>query len=298
MPYLPEALASLEEQTFRDFEVCLWDNGSTDGSVEEAKQWIPARLPGRVVTGHPLPLHECLARMVEEARTEFVARMDGDDVCLPNRFQLQIEHLQNNPQTAVVSGQKETTDETGKSLGLSEKFPTQYSDILFGFLFQNPILHPGVMMRRSSVLSIGNYSAPKPVEDYDLWLRMSLKYPIANLEETILRYRRHVGAVCGLNNKAPSSLEKSVIETVKKYSQQLFRIQGDVYESLHKKTHPCSFIPLLRAMKSISLRTDTPVASICTSSQNLMVARCLTGSHDLISRATWLFLEHLPSQKT
>jgi glycosyltransferase involved in cell wall biosynthesis len=72
MPYLTEALASLEAQTFRDFEVCLWDNGSTDGSLEEARRWIPGRLKGRVVADRPLPLHECLAKRVEEARTEFV----------------------------------------------------------------------------------------------------------------------------------------------------------------------------------------------------------------------------------
>jgi len=77
MPYLPEALASLEAQTFRDFEVCLWDNGSADGSVEEAMRWIPKRLPGGVVTGNPLPHHRCLGRMVEEdwgawrSRTDF-----------------------------------------------------------------------------------------------------------------------------------------------------------------------------------------------------------------------------------
>jgi glycosyltransferase involved in cell wall biosynthesis len=94
MPYLTEALASLEAQTFKDFEVCLWDNGSTDGSMEEAKRWIPAILPGRVVTGRPLPLHECLAAMVEDARTEFIARMDGDDVCLPKRFEKQIRACQ------------------------------------------------------------------------------------------------------------------------------------------------------------------------------------------------------------
>ena len=93
MPYLPEALASLEAQTFRDFEVCLWDNGSTDGSAEEARRWIPGRLPGRVVTGRPLPLHECLATMVEEAQTEFVVRMDGDDLIAPNKLEIGRAHV-------------------------------------------------------------------------------------------------------------------------------------------------------------------------------------------------------------
>jgi glycosyltransferase involved in cell wall biosynthesis len=104
MPFLPEALASLEAQTFKDFEVCLWDNGSIDCSVEEARRWIPCRLKGRVVTGNPLPLHECLARMVGEAQTEFVARMDGDDVCLPQRFEKQMAAMRGDSGLAAVGG--------------------------------------------------------------------------------------------------------------------------------------------------------------------------------------------------
>jgi glycosyltransferase involved in cell wall biosynthesis len=79
MPYLTEALASLEAQTFRDFEVCLWDNGSTDGSLEEARRWIPGRLKGRVVADRPLPLHECFARMLGKNGGGGANRICGPD---------------------------------------------------------------------------------------------------------------------------------------------------------------------------------------------------------------------------
>jgi glycosyltransferase involved in cell wall biosynthesis len=292
MPYLTEALASLEAQTFRNFDVCLWDNGSTDGSVEEATRWIPSRLRGRVISGNPLPLHECLARMVEEARTEFVARMDGDDVCLPERFALQIDYLKNNPLTALVSGQKITTDASGISLGLSEKFPTKFGDILFGFLFQNTILHPGVLMRKDAVLSVGNYSAPKPVEDFDLWLRIALKYEIANLEQVVLRYRRHESAVCGLMGQAPESISTGMLCVAQKYSQKLWNISPETYSALNNKKHPCSCLPLLNAMNVISARTGESLVSTLSSPWKLSIARCLTGSNDFISKATWRFVEY------
>jgi hypothetical protein len=291
MPYLTEALASLEAQTFRDFDVCLWDNGSTDGSVEEAMRWIPCRLQGRVISGNPLPLHECLARMVGDAQTEFVARMDGDDICLPERFAQQIDYLKNNPLTATVSGQKITTGASGISLGLSEKFPTKFGDILFSFLFQNPILHPGVLMRKDAVLSVGNYSAPKPVEDFDLWLRIALKYEIANLEQVVLRYRRHESAVCGLMGQAPESISTGMLGVAQKYSQKLWNISPETYSALLNKKHPCSCLPLLNAMKLISARTGESLVSTLSSPWKLSIARCLTGSNDFISKATWRLLD-------
>lgn len=291
MPYLPEALASLEAQTFRDFEVCLWDNGSTDGSVEEAQRWIPSRLRGRVISGNPLPLHECLARMVEDSQTELIARMDGDDICFPERFTLQVRYLEKNQSTALVSGQKISTDTSGNSLGLSEQLPTKFDDILFTFLFQNPILHPGVLMRKEAVLSVGNYSSPKPIEDYDLWMRVALKYEIANLQHVVLRYRRHESAVCGLIDRAPESIITGMLSVAKKYSHTLWNISSETYSCLYQKKHPCSCIPLLKAAKLISKRTGQSLQTTMSSPWKLSVARCLTGPNDFISKATWRLME-------
>jgi glycosyltransferase involved in cell wall biosynthesis len=176
MPYLTEALASLEAQTFRDFEICLWDNGSSDGSVEEARRWIPGRLKGRVVSGNPLPLHECLARMVEEAQTEFVARMDGDDVCLPKRFEKQIQYLNQNPDVAVLGAQCVPIDARGNQLHEPLHFPESFDGVLSKFLIGNAVLHPSVVFRKSSILEAGNYKLyEKPCEDLDYMLLIELR---------------------------------------------------------------------------------------------------------------------------
>lgn len=71
MPYLPETLASLQRQTREAWAVFAWDNGSTDGTIEELRRWIPSRLPGTVIIDKPMPLGECRAEMVRRASTEF-----------------------------------------------------------------------------------------------------------------------------------------------------------------------------------------------------------------------------------
>src|SRR5215207_6266637 len=101
MPYLPETLASIAAQTCGDYQVLAWDNGSTDGSIEELRSWIPSRLPGCVIVDRPAGLGACLAMMVEASETEFCARIDADDVNVPSRLEIQLKFLRNNPEVSA-----------------------------------------------------------------------------------------------------------------------------------------------------------------------------------------------------
>ena len=224
MPYLPEALASLERQSFRDFEVCLWDNGSSDGSVEEAQRWIPGRLKGRVVTGNPLPLHDCLARMVEEAQTDFVARMDGDDVCLPERFERQMAAMVSNRALGIVGGQSPLVDIAGKELGCSLSGPLEHDDILTEMMLRSSLTHPALLFRRAAVLDAGNYARPKPVEDLDLYFRMSEICKFKNLESNVLNYRINPKSIC---QSDLSGQKLQVEEVITKYSPKIYGLSGE-----------------------------------------------------------------------
>jgi glycosyltransferase involved in cell wall biosynthesis len=295
MPYLTEALASLERQSFRDFEVCLWDNGSTDGSVKEAQRWIPGRLKGRVVIGNQLPLHECLARMVEEAQTEFVARMDGDDECLPERFEIQLEEMQENPSLAAFGGQRMEIDAQGNSLPAGASMPIAFVGVLSRLLLVNALLHPTVMFRRSAILSAGNYGlCEKPCEDYDLWLRVAKNFELRNSGHVLLKYRVHEGGII-VGARRAEALAKPNLECICRHVQELFGIDPVSYRRLREKQVALAFPILLKAAGKISSRTGARLPRVLGSTEFLYSARCLTRKGDLASRALWGVFERVLS---
>lgn len=191
MPYLPDTLASIAAQTYPHWEILAWDNGSTDGTIEELHKWIPSRLPGRVVTEQPLSLGNSLAEMVNQSTTELCARIDADDVNTPHRLEKQIEFLHQYPDVAVVGSQVSRLDSQGLDYGLWHPYPLEPNDILHFMMRSCVTWHPTVMFRRSPIIAVGNYRDIYSAEDYDLWLRVALRYRLANLDQVLLQYRVH-----------------------------------------------------------------------------------------------------------
>lgn len=285
MPYLPEMLASLEAQSYRDFLVLLWDNGSTDGTVEEAQKWIPSRLPGQVISGQALPLHACLARMVEMAESELIARMDADDICFPDRFALQVRYLADHPEVAVLGGQVELIGGGGEHIEAELRFPVERFEIYFSFLFRNPISHPTVVFRRQAILEVGNYAVEKPVEDYDLWMRVATRFVIANLSETLLKYRRHTTAVCGEWDSPPPGLHDKMIESVVSLCKGLFGLRETTYLALRAKRHPLAVLGLLPVfIRAIWIGAPLDLIRSPTVTE---ISRCLTKNNDYVSKLVW-----------
>ena len=194
MPYLPETLASIEAQTCKDFEVLAWDNGSTDGSVEELQRWIPQRLPGKVVVGQPKNLGASRRALVELSQAEFCAQLDADDMALPHRLQTQLDYLRQHPEIAVLGANLRYVDSLGYDSGRQTNYPLIHEDIVATMLINCPIGQPSVVFRREAVLATGNYTDRielSGVEDYELWLRMAPKFRLANLPEVLTYYRIH-----------------------------------------------------------------------------------------------------------
>jgi len=285
-PYLCEMLESLEGQTFRNFTVLLWDNGSSDATVEKARKWIPSRLPGRVVSDIPLPLHECLARMVEESETEFCARMDADDICYPTRFERQLEEFNSNPSLLVLGTQAEFIDPEGNATGEGSRFPLEYCDILSGMLVENQLLHPTVMFRKKAILDAGNYAFEKPCEDYDLWLRVAALGAICNLADTLLSYRQHDKSILAKAREL-QQLEEPNLLCMDRHSEKMFGISPKIYRELRLKVHFLSVLLLIPAIIHIAGRSGVTVLRVLCSASFLYSARCLTARNDLISRGGW-----------
>lgn len=292
MPYLTEALASLEGQTFKDFEVCLWDNGSTDGSLKEARRWVPGRLKGRVVTGNALPLHECLARMVEESQTDFVARMDGDDVCFSERFQKQVEILSCDKALGIVGGQCPLVDQSGKSLGVSHPGPLEHDDILTLMMMRSALTHPALMFRRDAVLMAGNYRHPKPVEDLDLYLRMAETCKFRNLPDNVLNYRIHPASIC------QSDLDgqmRQAAELIAFYSKRIYGIDSMNFKRLRAHELNFSARVLLESARCRSEGNSSRFWKIIASPTFTFTGRCFIRSDDFSSKVIFKILDGIAS---
>ena len=208
MPYLTETLDSIARQTYRNWTILAWDNGSTDGSLDELKKQIPHRLPGKVIEGNPLGLGACLAAMVEMCATDYCARIDADDINYPERLARQMQFMESTPEIAVVGAQTVAIDESGTPCGHNIMLPLKHEDIVNRLLSQWALCHPTVLFRCKAVLSVGNYLDIQPTEDYDLWMRIAAHYRLENLEQTLLFYRvrqagvtRSAAAAGDLDNK-------------------------------------------------------------------------------------------------
>jgi glycosyltransferase involved in cell wall biosynthesis len=198
--YVGEAVKSVLAQTFVDFEFLIVDDGSTDGSLAILRGFEAAdpriRLVSRPNTGYVVALNEMLGR----ARGEFLARMDADDVALPDRFALQAAYLDQHPRVGCVGCAYELIDGKGRMLAREIEL-TRNEEIqqaqLQGFA---TICHPCAMMRREAVLAHGGYDpAMEPAEDLDLWLRMGESWQMANLEQVLMKYRVHGSSVSQVN---------------------------------------------------------------------------------------------------
>jgi glycosyltransferase involved in cell wall biosynthesis len=201
--YLREAVGSILAQTFRDFELIVVDDGSTDESpgilAEFAEADARVRVISRPNTGIVGALNDALAA----AGGELVARMDADDVAMPERFEKQVAFLRENPQYVLVGSQVMLIDPEGAAL--CPKRDTQYTHekIDQGHLEGRwPLVHPTVMVRRAAMVQVGGYrSKYQFLEDTDLFLRLAEVGKLASLQDILLRYRLHPGSICHTREK-------------------------------------------------------------------------------------------------
>ena len=255
MPYLRETLQGIRDSTDEPIELYVWENGSTDGSLEELRGWIPSIIPGKIFTGGRHGVGGSLRELVKKATTEFCARIDADDVPLPGRIDLQLAFLDAHPDVAVVGGQMKSMDEHSKQGIDLCIYPLAHERIMAGMLAgQNSIAHPAVMFRRNSILDIGNYHELPNVEDYDLWLRVATKYRLANLPIALTCYRIHSNSVTRIAT-ADNRLQELVNQTLINQSEQLFGWRKDIM-ALFIKSQLIPLFPEASNLKIPSWKND------------------------------------------
>jgi glycosyltransferase involved in cell wall biosynthesis len=188
MPYLTATLQSIAAQTYANHKVLVWDDCSTDGSLEELERWIPHRISGQIFAGRSKRLGPSLDFLVEKADTELCARIDGDDVNVSTRLERQVEAMLQHPQLGVLGSYVEVIDENGNHME-HWHYPANDAEARWLTRYSAQVAHPAVMFRRSAIQAAGGYR-DFAYEDSDLWIRVSAVAEICNLPEVLLQYRR------------------------------------------------------------------------------------------------------------
>lgn len=212
MPYLTETLASIAAQTYPHWRVFAWDNGSTDGSAAELNRWIPRILPGVVVADKAMGLGACLARMVRQSTTPLCARIDADDVNLPERLEKQVAFMQSHPDVAVLGTNVQLIDRAGQEMPGAWSAYCDDAEIRWRLRFSNALNHPTVMFRKSVVMAVGSYRDYIPSEDYGLWVRVAKVAAMANLPDRLVRYRLHPTSIGATHREKVVGVHQRIFE--------------------------------------------------------------------------------------
>lgn len=193
--YLSIAIESVLDQSYSNFELLLHDDGSTDSSLRILQRY--AKLDSRIhVTSAPnCGIVATLNFLTQRAKGEYLARMDADDICFPDRLEKQVRFLDDYPHIGVVGTYVRCIDKDNRLI-CDFKGPLQHEQIDKAHLTNGAprLWHPSIMMRSQELKKVAGYSTAFPyVEDYDLWLRMAEKTRLATLPEVLIYYRLHVG---------------------------------------------------------------------------------------------------------
>lgn len=190
--YLEPSIISIIDQSYRNFELLVIDDGSTDNSPKILTKYT--RIDDRITcyfNKTNLGLTKNLNRLINLSQNDFIARMDADDISIHNRLEKQLCFLIQNPNVDVVGGAIEEIDEFGKSRNKVIHYPDTHEDCYHFFAKRDPLAHPSVMFRRNYFIKAGLYNEKfKTNQDTELWYQGFLNDCVfANISDIVLKYR-------------------------------------------------------------------------------------------------------------
>jgi glycosyltransferase involved in cell wall biosynthesis len=199
--FLGQAIESVQNQSFSDFEFIIINDGSTDTSPKLLKTFAAKDQRIKLINQQNQGLVASLNRGIKQAKGKYIARQDADDASAPQRFEKQIDYLEAHPQAAVVGSSIEVMDNADKIMHRHAVLLND-AELRQELLVRSPFAHGSVMFRRQAAIDAGMYDqASWPAEDYDLWLRLSKFGQLANLDEYLYIYREHGQSISAENDQ-------------------------------------------------------------------------------------------------
>lgn len=182
--YLRRALESVLNQTFKNFEFLIINDGSTDTTVNIINSYNDPRI--RIVTQENAGVAKALNKGLNLASCELIARIDADDICTLDRLEKQVDFMNKNPEYIVIGSDCNAIDENGEFIYKQVNISYEHEDILKTMYKYCPFMHTSVMLRKSFALKVGGYpERAHNFEDHLLWIKMSSLGKFKNFTEVL-----------------------------------------------------------------------------------------------------------------
>jgi len=224
-PYIREAIESILDQTYRDFEFIIIDDASTDLSSKIIENIKNERTDDRIIlikNETNIGLTKSLNKGLKIARGTYIARMDADDISLPIRLAVQKKFLDEHPEIVCVGSASKNIDKNGDVFG-EKKVLTNPDEINFRLITANAINHSTAMFRTILVRNMGGYNENfRYAQDFDLWSRLSSNgLKLANIPESLIKYRLHQKSVTQSETSSESAYHFATTIITKNISQYI-----------------------------------------------------------------------------
>jgi len=214
--YLKEAIDSILNQTYTNFEFIIINDGSTDKSEEIILSYTDTRI-NYISNSANIKLIKTLNVGLNAATGKYICRMDADDVSMPNRLEVQVDFMENHPEYVMTGSYVHTIDDMGERQTTIEYY-TKDEDLRFALLQYCPFIHPSVIIC-NDILKKNNYHYLEDylhAEDYHLWTILAEEGKVANIPLFLLDYRVH-------NQQISSMHEEFQIKQMKRIQEAHLR---------------------------------------------------------------------------
>lgn len=186
--YVKHAVESILAQTFKDFEFIIINDGSNDKTPEILATFDDPRIKIIHQTNN-IGLTKSLNKGIQMAQGKYIARMDADDIALPERLERQVKFMDANPDVGIVGTAYYEIDANGRIVG-KKVFPLHDKELRKVLIRYNPFFHASVMIRRTVFEQVGLYDESfLRAQDYELWFRVAKRFKLANLPEPLMMRR-------------------------------------------------------------------------------------------------------------
>lgn len=259
--YLNESIESILNQSFTDFEFIIVNDGSTDKSREIIESYKDTRII-LINNNTNRGLIESLNIGLNTARGRYIARLDHDDIALPERLSTQYDFMEKNREIDVVGSWTECIDEKGNNLKISRN-NTDPLAIKYDFLFNNIMFHSSIFFRSDVVVNNGGYSKEFiHSEDYEMYSRPGKELRCANIPKVLFKLRLHNSSITGSNNTQPT-VYKNALNIVFRNINQYIKLSREEFDSvleimiIKKPSKNTAIISLIRSIRILNKLTKS-----------------------------------------